>query len=380
MLKVHKFIQRGLLFLKALFTNNFFKRYKTRKEEDMKLLKQLYSIHSKSGKETKLRNFIINYVKRTIPDCTIKKDIKGNLYITRGISETYPVLVAHLDQVQDTHSSDFRAIEAEGLIFGYSKKYRRTEGLGADDKNGIWIALKCLKKYDILKVAFFVEEETGCQGSTIADMDFFKDARFVIEPDRRGRSDLITSIGGMELCSPEFLQAINYKDFGYKETDGLMTDIDALKDNGLSVSCINLSCGYYNPHTSNEFTVIQDLQNCRRFIERIIENCTDVYPHVSEFYGRGSHYREEEMEDYYDDFFEVLSNNPNMTFDDFYWSYGYYFMGASKAEMEMFFNEIRQDVQFFNEKEENEKEENTDCIIQFEGSEQASITNPSQNG
>jgi len=216
-------------------------------------------------------------------------------------------------------------------------------------------------------------------------MDFFKDARFVIEPDRRGRSDLITSIGGMELCSPDFLQAINYKDFGYKETDGMMTDIDALKDNGLSVSCINLSCGYYNPHTSNEFTVIQDLQNCRRFIERIIETCTDVYPHVSEFYGRGSHYREEDMEDYYDDFFEVLSNNPNMTFDDFYWSYGYYFIGASKAEMEMYFNEIRQDVQFFNEKEEqeNEKEEETDCIIQFQESGQPnhqSNQQPPKNG
>ena len=133
-----------------------------------KLLKQLYSIHSKSGKEAKMIKFIINYVKRTIPDCSIIKDFKGNLYITRGISETYPVIVAHLDQVQDNHSIDFRAIEAEGLIFGYSKKHRRTEGLGADDKNGIWIALKCLKKYDILKVAFFVEEETGCQGSSNA--------------------------------------------------------------------------------------------------------------------------------------------------------------------------------------------------------------------
>ena len=86
------------------------------------------------------------------------------------------------------------------------------------------------------------------------------------------------------------------------------------------------------------------------------------------------------MADYYDDFFEVISNNPNMTFDDFYWSYGYYFIGASKAEMEMFFNEIRQDVQFFNEKEEqeNEKEENTDCIIQFEGSVQPSNHQPKQ--
>ena len=67
-----------------------------------------------------------------------------------------------------------------------------------------------------------------------------------------------------------------------------------------------------------------------------------------------------------------------MTFDDFYWSYGYYFMGASKAEMEMFFNEIRQDVQFFNEKEEqeNEKEEETDCIIQFQENGQPSNHQP----
>jgi hypothetical protein len=36
------------------------------------------------------------------------------------------------------------------------------EGLGADDKNGIWIALQCLKKYDTVKVAFFVSEEVGC--------------------------------------------------------------------------------------------------------------------------------------------------------------------------------------------------------------------------
>ena len=69
-----------------------------------------------------------------------------------------------------------------------------------------------------------------------------------------------------------------------------------------------------------------------------------------------------------------------MTFDDFYWSYGYYFMGASKAEMEMFFNEIREDVQFFNEKEEqeNEKEEETDCIIQFQENGQPSNHQPKQ--
>lgn len=78
----------------------------------------------------------------------------GNLYMTRGISETYPCIVAHLDQVQREHSKDFKAIETEDIIFGYSPKNRKREGLGADDKNGIWIALKCLEKYECIKVAF----------------------------------------------------------------------------------------------------------------------------------------------------------------------------------------------------------------------------------
>ena len=36
------------------------------------------------------------------------------------------------------------------------------------------------------------------------------------------------------------------------EENGLMTDILALKEKGLEVSCINVSCGYYNAHTDEE--------------------------------------------------------------------------------------------------------------------------------
>lgn len=40
--------------------------------------------------------------------------------------------------------------------------------------------------------------------------------------------------------------------------------------NGLEVSCINLSCGYYEPHTDNEYTVVADLCKCYRFVRHII--------------------------------------------------------------------------------------------------------------
>lgn len=244
----------------------------------MELLKNLYSIHSMSGQENAMRNFIKKYVKQNIEGAVVRQD-HGNLYIVKGVSDTYPCVVAHLDQVQRNHSSDFFVFEADGKLFGFSGKNARQEGLGADDKNGIWVALKCLEHFDAIKVALFKEEEIGCGGSRIADMSFFKDCRFAIQADRRNGGDLITDICG-QICSDEFLADISEyaTAHGYKATSGLMTDVETLSDNGLGLSCINFSCGYYNPHTDEEFTDVEELYNCLGFAMDIIENCTGVYP------------------------------------------------------------------------------------------------------
>lgn len=306
----------------------------------MELLKQLYKIHSPSGSELVMKKFIRRYVRKHIPGAKIRTDKTGNLYIIKGIAPSYPCIVAHLDQVQRVHSKDFIPIETKELIFGYSPSQRKQEGIGADDKNGIWIALRCLKKYDTLKVAFFVEEETGCRGSSQADMDFFKDARFVIQPDRRGYKDLITHIGWTDLCSDEFLKATGYEQFGYQETEGAMTDILALKENGLEISCINLSCGYYEPHTDNEFTVKTDLMNCLSLIEYIIETCTEVYPHKSKWgmtddpwrtMGRISDWEYEEIQT---EIYEMLDTDNTLSVDDLVFMYGQYYPELRKEDFE----------------------------------------------
>ena len=292
----------------------------------MELLKQFYKIHSPSGNERAMKKFIRRYVRKHIPGAKMRTDKMGNLYIIKGISETYPCIVAHLDQVQRERSQDFTPIETKELIFGYSPRNRRQEGLGADDKNGIWIALRCLEKYGTIKVAFFVEEETGCRGSSQADMDFFKDCRFVIQPDRRGYQDLITTIGWTELCSDEFLKATGYEQFGYQETEGAMTDILALKENGLEVSCINLSCGYYEPHTDNEFTVKADLLNCLYLIEHIIGTCTGVYPHA-DIWGTGKRTGRSdwEYEEIVNEIYEMLEVDETLSVDDLEFMYGRYY-------------------------------------------------------
>lgn len=267
----------------------------------MELLKSLYEIHSPSGNEKKLKRFIKRWVAANIEGVECTWDNSGNVYFKKGISDTYPVVVAHLDQVQKHHSKDFKAVVTEDIIFGYSPSEKEYQGLGADDKNGLWIALKCLETFDVIKVAFFVGEEIGCVGSSKCNMDFFADARFVVEPDRRGGGDLITEISGLDIASEAFLNAFDYASFGYKKTSGLMTDVLELTERGVGVACINMSCGYYNPHSDEEFTVISDLLNALYLVEHIITTCTDVYRHEAKYaYGSGYYGNYNYYDDYED--------------------------------------------------------------------------------
>lgn len=314
----------------------------------MELLKKLYETYSPSGSEKRMRKFIKWWIRNNIPGAIIESDTLGNIYITRGISETYPCIVSHMDQVQKVHSKDFKAVETEDFIFGFSLKNKQQEGLGADDKNGIWCCLKCLEKFDVCKAAFFVQEEVGCIGSSHARMDFFTNCRFLLEADRRNGNDLITSIWG-DLSSPEFLSDIDYEQFGYKPTNGLSTDVGTLKENGLNVCALNISCGYYEPHTDHEFTIKSELQNCLNFIFHIFENCTATYKHIDlgwndpwNRYGLLDPYAvDEQYFELEEAVIDYLSYYPNTPVEIFYEYYRDQFPLLSYEDFEEIINNIK---------------------------------------
>lgn len=283
----------------------------------MKLLIDLYKTFSPSGKEQEMKKFIIRWVKDNCRNTMVAKDGKGNLYITKGKATTYPCLCAHLDQVQKVHALDFEVCRSGDILFGYSKTLKSYQGLGADDKNGLWVCLKCLEKYDAIKVVFFVDEERGCVGSQKAVMSFFDDCRYVLQIDRKNGGDFISNIGGWTpLCSKEFIEAVQPEKFGYEEESGLMTDVECLKENGLKVSAANISCGYYNPHTDTEFTLWSELQNCKAFVEHIIETCQDVYPHDLDDYSFEAYDIDCEEDEYREIIAYHLTDSPNITAKD----------------------------------------------------------------
>ena len=298
--------------------------------------------------------FLLWWIRNNVPGAKVDIDREiGNIYVTKGVSDTYPCLVAHIDQVQSIYSRDFQAIETKDIIFGYSPKNKRLEGLGADDKNGVWVCLKCLMKYENIKVAFFTGEEVGCIGSSKANMDFFKDVRFVIQCDRRGSNDLIASICSTEIASKEFIEATGHEAFGYHLEEGMMTDVLTLKENGLQVSAVNMSCGYYDPHSDHEFTVKRDLLNCLSFVEHIIKNCTETYPHeydykMGGFYGFDDYFYDE----YYDEIYELLQTYPDLTFGEVEAAYQQHNPRLDRTELRSTYEMVKNDLDFWRKEEE----------------------------
>lgn len=237
----------------------------------MELLKKLYNIISKSGMEDKIKSFVLDCLKNEV--LQVESDDIGNLFITKGVADTYPCLAAHLDEI---HSPCEREVVVEGdIIYTVDRLWNRA-GCGADDKNGLWIIINLLKTEPVLKVALFVQEErmgeqAGCRGAKTCDLSFFDDVKYVIECDRKGASDVV-SIGKGEtlLCDFDFIPQSILKKYGYKMVKGGKTDVVELKMRGLNIPVCNVSCGYYDAHKNSEYTRFSELEHCLAFVREIL--------------------------------------------------------------------------------------------------------------
>ena len=246
----------------------------------MQLLRQLYAIHSLTGFEWPMIQFVRRYVGKNIPEATIRLDKLGNLYITKGEAGIgYPTLACHLDQVQKIHSEDFEVRQDGDILYGWSEQSQQREGLGADDKNGIWISLRCLEECPRLKVFMAVGEEKGCIGSNRADMSFFKDSLYVLEPDCKGGTEIHTNLRGIPCASLEFEKTLQVEQHGYVITEGKGSDILALTLNSIGISCANIPAGYYLPHKDDEYTVMSEIEHTLNYIRLLLTVLNCRYPH-----------------------------------------------------------------------------------------------------
>jgi hypothetical protein len=252
----------------------------------------------------------------------------GNIYVTKGQAEVYPCVVAHMDTVHDI-CEDLTVLQAGDLLTGFNTVTMKQTGIGGDDKVGIFIALQTLDKFDNVKVAFFRDEEVGCNGSYVADMTFFDNVSMVIQCDRRGDSDFVHTASGTKMASKDFIKQVSklLRTHKYSIQSGMMTDVMALKENGLNVSACNLSCGYHRPHCADEYVDITHVEKCMNLVFDMIETMgATKWTHKPEVtYGKpwykGDYRGYNNAFEYYagSKFTGNKKADPSDYYDDFYW-------------------------------------------------------------
>jgi hypothetical protein len=198
------------------------------------------------------------------------RDKYGNIYVTKGDANLYPTMVCHIDTVHDINDN-VRIVRTGDKMFAIDSTNCHRIGIGGDDKVGIYITLCCLRKFDNFKAVFFLDEEVGCVGSSNADFSFFDDSTLVLECDRRGYGDFVTNISGTKLSDDTLINDIQkiLDDYKFVTCNGGITDVGEIAENH-DIQVANMSCGYYEPHSNNEYIVISEVEKVKSMCMKIL--------------------------------------------------------------------------------------------------------------
>lgn len=150
-------------------------------------------------------------------------------------------LVAHADTVFDADKED------KEIFYDSSKQVSWSpQGLGADDRAGIFAILKILQTELRPSIFITTDEESGGLGSYALIEDYpncpVADLRYLIQLDRQGEKDCVF----YDCINKDFIKYI--ESFGFVRAKGLFSDISILCP-FWKVAGVNLSVGYEDEHT-----------------------------------------------------------------------------------------------------------------------------------
>lgn len=261
-----EWMDKGIDFIKEqLFYNN---------------LEQLLKIPGASGNEEQIRKVVLEKLAPFVDDMTV--DRSGNILAEktyRGGDGPTILLNAHLDIASE--------IEAGRSILKEHRIWRSTKGiLGADDRAGVAVLLQMAENLihssfrGKVKFIFTVEEECGLQGARRVDNYFLwgTDAAFVM--DRKGTSDIVTSCWGeVPYCTERFGRFVehiaNQANLNeWKCTAGGSSDTKIWANHG--IQSVNLSVGYGNEHTEDEFLDVAACFNVTRLLHAVFANSREL--------------------------------------------------------------------------------------------------------
>ena len=260
----------------------------------------LFRRPSPSGREELVRAYVVEHLETF--GFTVTIDAAGNVLAERGAPDPrYPLLSFHMDCVTwgQGQSSVTPSDSPDALDRAFQRRSKRraraqltlrsledlaierdwlhSRGkfvLGGDDKCGGAIALTLAATTTIpLKIVASVEEEVGGFGIAQVDPQFFEDVAYALVLDRRGANHLVVAIAGQQLCQGWFAATLMR---AAAETGLVVYAVEGAYSDAVTLSqylsnVVNLSVGYYHPHSVKEHVSLSDLWNAYRWVHEALK-------------------------------------------------------------------------------------------------------------
>ena len=210
-------------------------------------------------------------------------------------------LCAHMDTVFKKPPVDIFYDREKGVMWS-------PDGLGADDRAGIYSIVQILNDGFRPSVLFCADEEIGAVGAEQLVKDHIfphSPLNFIIELDRRGTNDCVF----YDCANDDFTKYIER--FGFIESWGSFSDISEICP-AWKVAGVNLSIGYENEHSVSEILKVAPLMATIKKVEEILS--LDEWPIFEYVYNPYCYYSKYlpypmEYDDYWD--FETTVMNPS---------------------------------------------------------------------
>lgn len=221
-------------------------------DDDFKLFTGLVKL-TQNDLHQKLYKFLKRYYK--------KENIINTEDYLIGIGDVPIGLVAHMDTVFDS--------PPEHIYYDDRKwTFWSPEGLGADDRAGIFIILKVLMSGVLPTVIFTTNEELGGLGASQLIEDYPEapaELKYLVQLDRRHNKDAVF----YDCKNEDFIEYI--ENYGFIYEDGIFSDISIICPIW-NIAGVNLSVGYLNEHTYIETLDMAAALNTFKQVLAMIDN------------------------------------------------------------------------------------------------------------
>jgi DNA-directed RNA polymerase subunit RPC12/RpoP len=223
------------------------------KKDEYNLLERLVML-SQKGMHKAMSNYLQTKYENVIVDDKYIVAI-GNIPIA---------LVAHMDTVFKYPVDNMYYDSRKGAVWS-------PEGLGADDRAGIFAILQIIRSGLRPSVILTTDEETGAVGAkALAAMSCpIPDLKYLIQLDRRGTNDCVFYNCGNE----EFIDYV--ETFGFVERIGSFSDISVLMP-AWKVCGVNLSIGYEDEHSVSEVLFVKPMLDTIKKVKVMLQ--VDIIP------------------------------------------------------------------------------------------------------